>query len=110
MPQKYSTQEFPHISDVREIFVLRLETPGKLFWWTMISLSSELSDTKGSHAARGWVCFDRDCSNCTSLARRFRCTFEKRGFDLAVLQDPRIAALLGLPAEQIGARDAGCHL
>jgi predicted DCC family thiol-disulfide oxidoreductase YuxK len=76
----------------------------------MISLSSELTDTKGRHAARGWILFDRDCNICTSLARRFRRTFEKRGFDLAVLQDPRIAALLGLPAEQIIARDAGCHL
>src|SRR6266853_4753816 len=98
MPQKYSTQEFPHISDVREIFVLRLETPGKLFWWTMISLSSELTDTKGRHAARGWVCLDRDCNICTPLARRFRRTFENRSFGLAALQDPRVAVLLALPA------------
>jgi len=67
----------------------------------MISLSSELTDTKGRHAARGWILFDRDCNICTSLARRFRRTFEKRGFDLAVLQDPRVTALLALPTEQL---------
>jgi predicted DCC family thiol-disulfide oxidoreductase YuxK len=67
----------------------------------MISLSSEMTDIKGRHAARGWVCFDRDCKICTSLARRFRHTFEKRGFGLAALQDPRVAALLALPPEQL---------
>ena len=67
----------------------------------MISLSSELTDTKGRHAARGWILFDRDCNICTSLARRFRHTFEKRGFGLAALQDLRVAALLTLPPEQL---------
>jgi predicted DCC family thiol-disulfide oxidoreductase YuxK len=67
----------------------------------MISLSSEITDTKGRHAARGWVCFDRDCSVCTSLARRFRRTLETRGFGLAALQDPRAQALLALPTEDL---------
>ncbi len=67
----------------------------------MISLSSEITDTKGRHAARGWVCFDRDCSVCTSLARRFRRTLETRGFGLAALQDPRVQALLALPTEDL---------
>lgn len=67
----------------------------------MISLSSEITDTKGRHAARGWVCFDRDCSICTSLARRFRRTLETRGFGLAALQDPRVQALLALPTEDL---------
>src|SRR6266568_33757 len=67
----------------------------------MISLSSEITDTKGRKAARGWVFFDRDCIVCTSLARRFRRTFEKRGFGLAALQDPRVAALLALPSDQL---------
>ena len=71
------------------------------FWWTMISLSSEMTDTKGCRAARGWAFFDRDCRICTSLARRFRRTFEKRGFGLAALQDPRVAALLALPPDQL---------
>jgi predicted DCC family thiol-disulfide oxidoreductase YuxK len=67
----------------------------------MISLSAEMTDTKGRHAARGWVFFDRDCRVCTSLARRFRRTLEKRGFGLAALQDPRVAALLALPSEEL---------
>src|SRR5260370_32310249 len=67
----------------------------------MISLSAEMTDMKGRHAERGWICFDRDCTICTSLARRFRRTFEKRGFGLAALQDPRVAALLALPPDQL---------
>jgi len=58
-----------------------------------------MTDTKGRRAVRGWILFDRDCGICTSLARRFRRTFEKRGFGLAALQDPRVAALLALPPE-----------
>jgi len=67
----------------------------------MISLSAEMTDTKGRRASQGWILFDRDCRFCTSLARRFRSTFEKRGFGLAALQDPRVAALLALPPEQL---------
>jgi predicted DCC family thiol-disulfide oxidoreductase YuxK len=67
----------------------------------MISLSAEMTDTKGRRAVRGWVLFDRDCSVCTSLVRRFRRTFEQRGFGLAALQDPRVAALLALPPEDL---------
>ena len=67
----------------------------------MISLSSEITDTKGRHASRGWVFFDRDCSVCTSLARRFRRPLETRGFGLAALQDTRVQALLALPPEDL---------
>jgi predicted DCC family thiol-disulfide oxidoreductase YuxK len=67
----------------------------------MISLSSEMTDAKGKHAPRGWVFFDRDCSVCTALARRFRRPLEKRGFGLAALQDPRVQALLVLPPEDL---------
>jgi predicted DCC family thiol-disulfide oxidoreductase YuxK len=67
----------------------------------MISLSSEMTDTKGRHASRGWVFFDRDCSVCTSLARRFRRPLETRGFGLATLQDPRVQALLALPSKDL---------
>lgn len=73
----------------------------RLFWWLMISLSSEMTDTKGRHAPRGWVFFDRDCTVCTSLARRFRRPLETRGFGLAALQDPRVQALLDLPPEDL---------
>jgi predicted DCC family thiol-disulfide oxidoreductase YuxK len=67
----------------------------------MISLSSEITDIKGRHAALAWVFFDRDCRVCTSLARRFRRTLEKRGFGLAALQDPRVQSLLDLPPAQL---------
>ena len=67
----------------------------------MISLISEITDSKGRRASRGWVCFDRSCSICTSLASRFERTLEKRGFGLAALQDPRVATLLGLPPDQL---------
>jgi predicted DCC family thiol-disulfide oxidoreductase YuxK len=67
----------------------------------MISLISELTDIKGRRASKGWVCFDRSCSICTSLARRFQPTVEKRGFGMAALQDPRIATLLGVPSDQL---------
>jgi predicted DCC family thiol-disulfide oxidoreductase YuxK len=67
----------------------------------MISLSSEMTDAKGSRAARGLVFFDRDCTICASLARRFRRTLEKRGFGLAALQDPRVQALLDLPPSEL---------
>lgn len=67
----------------------------------MISLSSEITDSKGRHAAVGWVFFDRDCPVCTSLARRFRRTLEARGFGLAALQDPRVQALLALPPKDM---------
>jgi predicted DCC family thiol-disulfide oxidoreductase YuxK len=66
----------------------------------LISLISEITDSKGRQASRGWICFDRDCNFCTSLARRFRRTLEKRGFSLAALQDSRVAALLALPPDR----------
>jgi predicted DCC family thiol-disulfide oxidoreductase YuxK len=67
----------------------------------MISLSSEMTDAKGSRTSRGWVFFDRDCPVCTALARRFRRPLEKLGFGLAGLQDPRVQALLNLPPEEL---------
>ena len=73
----------------------------RLFWCHMISLISEMTDTKGSRARRGWVFFDRDCTVCTSLARLFRRPLETRGFGLAALQDPRVQALLALPPEDL---------
>jgi predicted DCC family thiol-disulfide oxidoreductase YuxK len=67
----------------------------------MISLSSEMTDAKGSRTSRGWVFFDRDCPVCAALARRFRRPLEKLGFGLAALQDPRVQALLNLPQEEL---------
>ena len=67
----------------------------------MISLSSEMTDAKGSHAERGWVFFDRDCPVCVATVRRFRRPLERRGFRFAALQDPRVQALLDLPDAEL---------
>ena len=67
----------------------------------MISLITEITDSKGRRARCGWVCFDRECVTCVWLARRFRSALEKRGFGLAALQDPRVALLFRMPAEEL---------
>lgn len=67
----------------------------------MISLITEITDAKGRRARRGWVCFDRECATCVWLARRLRSALEKRGYGLAALQDPRVALLFGMPAEEL---------
>ncbi len=61
----------------------------------MISLSSEFTDAKGRHA-RGWFFFDAECGFCTRIARRLAPILRRRGMDVAPLQDPRVAALLGM--------------
>ena len=66
----------------------------------MISLASELTDSKGRHA-RGWLFFDVECAFCTRIARWLAPIAERRGLALAPLQDPRVAALLGLPPEEL---------
>ena len=66
----------------------------------MISLTSELTDNKGRHA-RGWLFFDAECAFCTRIARWLAPIVERRGLALAPLQDPRVAALLGLPPERL---------
>jgi len=66
----------------------------------MISLASELTDSKGRHA-RGWLFFDAECAFCTRIARWLAPIVERRGLALAPLQDPRVVALLGLPPEKL---------
>jgi predicted DCC family thiol-disulfide oxidoreductase YuxK len=66
----------------------------------MISLSSEITDSKGRRAAVGWLFIDSDCPSCTRFARRFCRMLERRGFGLARLQDPRAQALLMLANHQ----------
>ena len=66
----------------------------------MISLASDLTDSKGHHA-RGWLFFDAQCAFCTRIARRLAPVLERRGMALAPLQDPRVAALLALPREEL---------
>ncbi|HJY87136.1 MAG TPA: DUF393 domain-containing protein [Candidatus Acidoferrales bacterium] len=67
----------------------------------MISLSSELTDSKGRRARRAWIFFDGNCAYCIALARRWQPRLEPRGFALAPLQDPRVQALLGLPHNEL---------
>ena len=66
----------------------------------MISLASEFTDAKGRHA-RGWLFFDAECELCRRIATWLARPMQRRGLGLAPLQDPRVAALLGLPAPQL---------
>jgi predicted DCC family thiol-disulfide oxidoreductase YuxK len=66
----------------------------------MISLASDWTDKKG-RKARGWLFFDAECGFCTRIARWLAPIVERRGLALAPLQDPRVAALLGLPPEEL---------
>lgn len=66
----------------------------------MISLTSELTDTKGRHA-RGWLFFDAQCRFCVRFARRSAPILTRRGIALAPLQDPRVGALLGMKRDEL---------
>jgi predicted DCC family thiol-disulfide oxidoreductase YuxK len=66
----------------------------------MISLASEFTDRKGRHA-RGWFFFDADCQFCTRLARWLLVPLRRRDVGVAPLQDPRVAALLAIPREEL---------
>ena len=67
----------------------------------MISLSSEIIDSKGRRARRGWLFFDGNCAFCTSVARWSGCVLGPRGYGVAPLQDPRVQELLALPPDQL---------
>ena len=64
----------------------------------MISLTSEYTDGKGRHA-RGWLFFDAECAFCTRFARWLAPILGRHGMAVAPLQDPRVAALLGMSRE-----------
>jgi len=66
----------------------------------MISLASEMTDTKGRHA-RGWLFYDAECAFCTGIARWLTAPLKRRGLAIAPLQDPRVGALLGLSPEEV---------
>ena len=66
----------------------------------MISLSSELTDAKGRHA-RGWLFFDAECEFCTRFARWVAPSLQTRCLAIAPLQDPRVAALVGLSGVEL---------
>jgi predicted DCC family thiol-disulfide oxidoreductase YuxK len=67
----------------------------------MISLITEITDSKGRKARSGWVFFDGDCAFCMSIARRLRPLLEPRGFGIATLQDPRVLEQLSLPEQDL---------
>jgi predicted DCC family thiol-disulfide oxidoreductase YuxK len=67
----------------------------------MISLISEMTDSKGRRSRRGWVFFDADCAFCMSAARRLQPTLEAHGFGVATLQDPRAQAHLSVPPGEL---------
>jgi predicted DCC family thiol-disulfide oxidoreductase YuxK len=66
----------------------------------MISLVSEYTDGKGRHA-RGWLFWDAECKFCTRIARWLAPILQKRGLELAPLQDPRVGALLGMTRDEL---------
>jgi predicted DCC family thiol-disulfide oxidoreductase YuxK len=66
----------------------------------VISLTSEFTDAKGRHA-RGWFFFDAECGFCTRIARGLAPILRRRGMDVAPLQDPRVAALLGISRNEL---------
>jgi predicted DCC family thiol-disulfide oxidoreductase YuxK len=68
--------------------------------FAMISLADEYTDRKGRHA-KGWLFYDADCAFCTKIARFLSPILNKRGLDVAPLQDPRVGPLLGLSTEEL---------
>jgi predicted DCC family thiol-disulfide oxidoreductase YuxK len=66
----------------------------------MISLTSEMTDSKGQHA-RGWLFYDAECNFCTRIARWLVRPMRRRRLGIAPLQDPRVGMLLGLSLEEL---------
>jgi len=66
----------------------------------MISLSSEFTDAKGRHA-RGWLFYDAECDFCTRIAGWIAKPMLRRELAVAPLDDPRVAALLGIPRSEL---------
>ena len=66
----------------------------------MISLTAEFTESKGRHA-RAWLFYDAECGFCTRTARWLAPILARRGIAIAALQDPRVAALIGLPRVEL---------
>ena len=66
----------------------------------MISLASDMTDSKGWHA-RGWLFYDAECDFCTRIARSLARPMRRRQLGLAPLQDPRVISLLGVPGDEL---------
>jgi predicted DCC family thiol-disulfide oxidoreductase YuxK len=67
----------------------------------MVSLISEITDSKGRRARAGWIFYDADCKFCVSTVRRLAGVIEPRGYGFAPLQDARVHALLNLPEAEL---------
>src|SRR5271155_2919583 len=80
---------------------MRREAGNRLFLAPMISLITEMTDSKGRKARRGWVFFDGDCAFCMSVARRLRPVLEPRGFGIATLQDSRAREQLSVAPDEL---------
>jgi predicted DCC family thiol-disulfide oxidoreductase YuxK len=61
----------------------------------MITLADDFTDRK-ERSARGWLFFDSQCRFCTRIARCLLPILGRRGLAVAPLEDPRVAALLGV--------------
>ena len=66
----------------------------------MITLADDFTDRK-QRSARGWLFFDSQCSFCTRIARWLAPILRRRGLAVAPLQDPRVAALLGMSRQEL---------
>ena len=66
----------------------------------MITLADDFTDRK-ERSARGWLFFDSQCSFCTRIARWLAPILRRRGLAVAPLQDPRVAALLGMSRQEL---------
>jgi predicted DCC family thiol-disulfide oxidoreductase YuxK len=66
----------------------------------MISLASEMTDSKGWHA-RAWLFYDDECEFCTRIAKVVSRGMHRQQLGLAPLQDPRVMSLLGVQADEI---------
>jgi hypothetical protein len=66
----------------------------------MISLTSEMTDSKGWHA-RGWLFYDAECDFCTRIAKFVAKPMRRQQLGVAPLQDPRVISLLGVSADEL---------
>jgi predicted DCC family thiol-disulfide oxidoreductase YuxK len=66
----------------------------------MISLASEMTDSKGRHA-RGWLFYDAECDFCTRIARFLAKPMRRRQLGIAPLQDQRVTSLLGMSPQEL---------
>lgn len=57
--------------------------------------------TESRRAARGWVLYDGQCGFCSRWVTFWAPTLERRGFEIAALQEPWVTEKLQMPYEQL---------